>query len=87
MSVKFYHLSDQISKLLQLFEIAAKSFVKKQEVGGTGDKDLLQKIDALLEQNKVIARGLTLMEEKLRERIYSHQLITEERPKYPSPEL
>lgn len=69
MSVKFDHLSDQISKLLQLFEIAAKSFVKKQEEGGSGDKDLLQKIDALLEQNKVIARGLTLMEEKLRHRL------------------
>ena len=29
-----------------------------------------KKLNALLEQNKVIAKGLTLMEEKLRERLY-----------------
>ena len=90
LSVKFESLSDQISKLLQLFEISAKSFVEGQtpEIGEKEkDKEFLDKLDKLLEQNKVIAKGLTLMEEKLRERIYSHQLSPEERPKYPSPEL
>jgi len=65
LSIKFEQLSEQISKLLQLFEIAAKDFVEKHQ---SQDKELAEKIDKLLEQNKVIARGLTtLMEEKLRE--------------------
>ncbi len=69
LSIKFDGLSDQISKLLQLFEIAAKSFVKKQEDGTSEDRDLLKKLDTMLEQNKTIAKGLTLIEEKVRHKI------------------
>ena len=64
LSIKFDALSDNISKLLQLFEISAKSFVEKlPEMGGaTGiskekDKEFLSKVDTLLEQNKTIAKG------------------------------
>ncbi len=65
LSIKFEQLSEQISKLLQLFEIAAKDFVEKHE---SYDKELAEKIDKLLEQNKIIAKGLTtIMEEKLKE--------------------
>jgi len=72
LTVKFDGLSDNISKLLQLFEISAKSFIKKQEeTGGRGDeKVMLDRLDTLLDQNKTIAKGLTLMEEKIRHRIY-----------------
>lgn len=94
LSIKFDGLSDQISKLLQLFEISAKSFVEKLPEGTAGkekDKDFLNKIDTLLEQNKTIAKGLTLMEEKLREKVYgSHPKPIErmereekERPHFP----
>lgn len=69
MSIRFDNLSDNISKLLQLFEISARSFVKKQEEGGSGDKDLLKKVDSLLEQNRTIAKGLTLIEEKIRHKV------------------
>src|SRR3989338_7262611 len=74
---KFDSLADQISKLLQLFEISAKTFVEKQtpEIGGKKtDKDFLEKLDKLLDQNKIIAKGLTLMEEKLKERLYGPRL-------------
>lgn len=75
LAVKFDNLSDQISKLLQLFEISAKSFAEKYK-SGTGeevskDTELLDRLDTLLDQNKTIAKGLTLMEEKLREKHYS----------------
>ena len=60
--------------MLQLFEISAKSFVKKQEEGGHEDKDLLHKLDTLLDQNKTIASGLTLMEEKIKHRSGEHEL-------------
>ncbi len=83
LAVKFDALSDQISKLLELFEISAKSFAEKYkpETGEKKkDKEFLTKLDALLEQNKTLARGLTLMGEKLRERVYGHQTEKKERP-------
>lgn len=66
LSVKFDNLTKQISKLLELFEISAKALAEKDfdlEKGGK-DKKIIEKIDNLLEQNKTIARGLTLMHEK-----------------------
>ncbi|MFA6022745.1 MAG: hypothetical protein WC781_01515 [Candidatus Pacearchaeota archaeon] len=70
MAVKFNGLSDNISKLLTLFEISAKSFAEKQSVGiTTEDKEFLEKLDKLLEQNKLIAKGLTMMEERVREKM------------------
>ena len=65
MSIKFGGLSDNIVKLLTIFEEAAKSFASG---GRSDDKDLLNKIDSLLNQNKTIAKGLVLMEGKLRGR-------------------
>jgi hypothetical protein len=65
MSIKFGALSDNMTKLLQVFEEAAKAFVSGDK---TDDKDMLKKIDSLLDQNKTIAKGLVLMEGKLRGR-------------------
>ena len=67
LSIKFEKLSDNIVNLLRIFEESAKSFIKG---GGNAesDKDMLKKIDSLLNQNKTIARGLVLMEGKLRGR-------------------
>ncbi len=75
LTIKFDRLSDQISSLLQLFEISARSFSDKLEKASPEiekDREFLDKLDRLLDQNKVIAKGLTLMEEKLRERVYGH---------------
>lgn len=66
MSVKFGMLSDNMSKLLGVFEEAAKGFVVGDK---TDDKDMLNKIDSLLDQNKTIAKGLVLMEDKVRTRV------------------
>lgn len=68
---KFDKLAKEISGLLSLFEMAARSFAKNPAIEGIDkDKEFLEKIDKLLEQNKTIAKGLTLMEEKVRERMY-----------------
>ena len=68
---KFEQLSDQISELLALFEMSARSFAKQPHIQvAEKDKEFLDKIDKLLEQNKTIARGLTLMEGKMREKLY-----------------
>jgi len=72
LSEKFEKLSNQISELLNLFEESAKILVKKEfEVGKERERpniEMMSKIDRLLDQNKIIAKGLTLMGEKPMER-------------------
>lgn len=77
LSIKFDELSNNISKLLQLFEISAKSFAEKysdkKQVELTNkpqqlDTEYLKKLDSLLDQNKTIAKGIMLMEERIRNR-------------------
>jgi conjugal transfer/entry exclusion protein len=68
---RFDKLATQIENLLALFESAARNFAKQPGMQSTEkDKEFLDKIDKLLDQNKVLAKGLTLMEEKMRERVY-----------------
>ncbi len=68
LSVKFEELSNNISRLLELFEISAKSLVDKGVKTGEVDQEFLKKLDSLLEQNKLISKGIMLMEEKVRNR-------------------
>ena len=76
-AIKFDALSDQISKLLQLFEISAKSFAEKSSESEI-DGESLDKLDTLLEQNKTIAKGIMLMEERMRTRsILGNQRVNE----------
>ena len=68
LSMKFDNLSTQISKLLELFEISAKTIAERSSneaspYTGMPNKELVGKIDNLIEQNKIIARGLTLIHE------------------------
>jgi len=70
LSVKFDDLSNKISKLLELFEISAKALAEKDltvEKTARDDTQILKEMGNLSEQNKVIARGLTLMHNKLSE--------------------
>ncbi|MDP4039177.1 MAG: hypothetical protein Q8P57_01180 [Candidatus Pacearchaeota archaeon] len=78
---KFNSLSEQISNLLALFEASAKSFAKQPQIQATEkDKEFLEKIDKLLEQNKTIAKGLSLIEEKTRERLYGQGPLNRMQP-------
>ena len=66
LSFKFDNLASQISKLLELFEISAKNLAHKDfslEKEGKDNKEVIAKLDNLLGQNKIIAKGLTLMHE------------------------
>jgi len=68
---KFESLTEQLSNLLALFEMSARTFAKNPAVQMIEkDKEFLNKIDRLLDQNKTIAKGLTLMEAKMREKLY-----------------
>jgi hypothetical protein len=84
MAEKFDKLSDNISGLLKLFEISARSFMDKQPVPDLEkDKEFLNKLNLLIDQNKTIAKGLTLMEGKIRERLYGSDETEEEQLKMP----
>ena len=61
LSVKFDELTSQISKLLELFEISAKTIAEKKNFGN--DKEVNEKINNLMEQNRTLAKGLTLLHE------------------------
>ena len=70
LSVKFDDLSTKIAKLLELFEISAKALAEKDltiEKTARDDTKIIKKIDNLYEQNRVVARGLTLMHDRLSE--------------------
>ena len=87
---KFDKLTKEISSLLALFEMAARSFSKNPSIeSATKDKEFLDKIDKLLDQNKTIAKGLTIMEERVRERMFGpstpQKEIQQEDKYYPSP--
>jgi hypothetical protein len=64
LAVKFDNLSGQISKLLELFEISAKTLAEKDySIKSEPDKKIAEKIDTILEQNKVLAKGIALLHE------------------------
>ncbi len=65
LSVKFDELSNNISKLLELFELSATALAKK-DINFTKPVDeekIINKLNNILEQNKIIARGMALMSE------------------------
>ena len=76
---KFDKLSHQINSLLGLFETAAKSFAEKSPAAEK-DRAFGERIDALFEQNKLIAKGITLIEEKMA--IAPEKKPQQEKPEY-----
>jgi len=84
MTTKLDNLANQTSKLLNLFEISAKSFMERQGGITKEDQEFLEKLDKLLEQNKTIAKGLTLMEERVREKVTIQPNIPQQITQNPS---
>jgi hypothetical protein len=83
LAVKFDNLSGQISKLLELFEISAKTLAEKNySAEEKEDKRVVEKLDSLIEQNKVLARGITLLHEKDSEKQYPSSQPMQRFPAY-----
>lgn len=57
---KFTNLSGQMSKLLGIFETSAKTLAEKDL---EDNQEVVQKLNALLDQNKILAKGITLLHE------------------------
>lgn len=65
LSLKLNDLTNQVSQLLKLFETSAETIVKQEfKVDRESNQDLMKKLDLIIEQNKLVARGFTLMHEK-----------------------
>jgi hypothetical protein len=65
-STRFDILSNQISKLLELFEISAKSLARRDLETDRKDKDtkkIIEKLDTLSQQAGLIGKGLALIHE------------------------
>jgi|AntAceMinimDraft_18_1070375.scaffolds.fasta_scaffold108148_2 hypothetical protein len=77
LALKFDELSDNISKLLSLFESSANSLAKKEiNIGKPmNEKQILEKLENLSNQNKTIAKGLTLMYEEKKPEVQSEKTI------------
>ena len=72
LSTRFDNLSGQISKLLELFEISAKSLAKKDfdemDRGNKSEREVMEKLESLEQQAGLIGKGLALMHESNSER-------------------
>ncbi|MFW6233172.1 MAG: hypothetical protein ACOC3Z_00755 [Nanoarchaeota archaeon] len=64
LSSRFDELSNQISKLLNLFEVSAQALAKRNFDLQGNNQELVNKLNNLAEQNKVIARGVSLLHEE-----------------------
>jgi len=65
LSVKLDNVANQMSKLLDLFEISAKALAEKDFDVEKNNKEILERLDTVLDQNKTLARGITLMHERI----------------------
>lgn len=66
LTVKLDELAKQIAELLKLFEETAKTFAENPAIlTSERDKEFLDKINQLLEQDKVIAKGVVYIEDRI----------------------
>jgi hypothetical protein len=68
LSEKFDNLATQISKMLNLFEISAKSLAEREFDKHEDTKEVkmvVDKLEGILEQNKTIAKGLLLLHDEV----------------------
>jgi hypothetical protein len=63
LSIKFENLSDNISRLLKIFELSVKDYVDTRGQG-QADRETVAKVSYLLEQNKSLAKDLSSLKTK-----------------------
>jgi hypothetical protein len=67
LSMKFENLSDNISKLLNVFEVSARDYmINKGKTTPDVDRDLINRINMLLDQNKAIMGSIRALDEKVK---------------------
>lgn len=67
LSMKFENLSDNMAKLLNVFEISARDYmVNKGKTTPEVDRDIINRINMLLDQNKAIMGSVRSLDEKVK---------------------
>jgi hypothetical protein len=66
LSMKFESLSDNLSTLLGVLELAARNYLTKGNSGDSGSPELVKQLNLIIDQNKAIAEGLLLIDDKIR---------------------
>lgn len=66
LALSFDNLSKRISRLLDLFEMSAKTLAEKNyeaDKGTKSEREMNEKLGALLDQNRTIAKGIAMLHE------------------------
>lgn len=87
LSAKFDSLSGQISRLLDLFEVSAKTLAKR-EFSSSGDleaKKIMEKLENLSQQAGLIGKGLALIHEVRNENERPAPFINQQRNRVQPP--
>lgn len=66
LALSFDNLSKRISRLLDLFEMSAKTLAEKDyeaDKGTKSEREMNEKLGVLLDQNKTIAKGIAMLHE------------------------
>ena len=90
LSKKFDELGAQIANLLDVFEISAKALAEKGVEIPTdrNSEEILKRLESLSEQNKIIAKGVTLMHQSYSQgppqQIPSPQMMPPQQPQNPN---
>lgn len=67
LSMKFENLSNNINKLLGVFEASARDYlVNKGRSSPEKDREYINQLNVLIEQNKAISRNIMQIDEKIR---------------------
>ncbi len=85
LSMKFENLSDNISKLLNVFEVSARDYmVNKGRTTPEVDKELLNRINMLIDQNKTIMNGIRSIDDKNRKQEFAKAPVSPMAPMAPT---
>jgi hypothetical protein len=68
LSVNLDNLSNQISKLLNLFEQSVKTIAEKDLESEINNRKMMEKLDTIILQNKTLAQGMASVHEKIPEK-------------------
>jgi hypothetical protein len=88
LSEKINNLTIQLSQLLKLFETSAETLVRKDfKIENESNQEIIKKLDNLGEQNKLLARGLTLMHERTNDLTSPQQISQIQQPMAMQPNI
>lgn len=66
LALELKSLNQKVARIVSSFESASLAFKEAKEKGIAEPKDISEKLDMIIDQNKTIAQGVLLLEESIR---------------------